>query len=148
MNWAVTFTFIESFSTMVVHPQHTRSRTLTVVVTHPGINSHNCSLTWSSDHTTINPLDHWYSTFLSMKEDFFFVFSEHCVGLCSGPLSSLARFLTISIYKYIILENNCKWGKLLKFLKYSCLQLWNLNFMHKIWKTKSKNVFRLSWMNC
>jgi hypothetical protein len=39
-----------------VHPQQTRGRTLTVVVTHPGANAHNCSLTSSSDHTTIYPL--------------------------------------------------------------------------------------------
>jgi hypothetical protein len=43
-----------------VHPQQTRSRTLTVVVTNPGTNAHNCSLTSSSDHTTIYPLGHWY----------------------------------------------------------------------------------------
>ena len=47
---------------LVVHPQQTRSRTLTVAVTHPGTNAHNCSLTSSSDHTTIYPLGHWYSS--------------------------------------------------------------------------------------
>ena len=47
---------------LVVHPQHTRRRTLTVAVTHPGTNTHNCSLTSSSDHTTIYPLGHWYSS--------------------------------------------------------------------------------------
>ena len=47
---------------LVVHPQQTRSRTLTVAVTHPGTNPHNCSLTSSSDHTTIYPLGHWYSS--------------------------------------------------------------------------------------
>ena len=47
---------------LVVHPQHTRRRTLTVAVTHPGTNAHNCSLTSSSDHTTIYPLGHWYSS--------------------------------------------------------------------------------------
>jgi hypothetical protein len=47
---------------LAVHPQQTRSRTLTVAVTHPGTNAHNCSLTSSSDHTTIFPLGHWYSS--------------------------------------------------------------------------------------
>jgi hypothetical protein len=43
-----------------VHPQQTRIRTLTVAVTHPGTNAHNCSLTSSTDHTTIYPLGHCY----------------------------------------------------------------------------------------
>jgi hypothetical protein len=47
---------------LVVHPQQTRSRTLTVAVTHPGTNAHNCSLTSSNDHTTIYPLGQWYSS--------------------------------------------------------------------------------------
>ena len=29
---------------LIVHPQQRRSRTLTVAVTHPGTNAHNCSL--------------------------------------------------------------------------------------------------------
>ena len=51
---------------LVVHPQQTRSRTLTVAVTHPGTDTHNCSLTSSSDHTTIYPLGHWYSSIVQL----------------------------------------------------------------------------------
>ena len=47
---------------LVVHPHNTRRRTLTVAVTHPGTNAHNCSLTSRSDHTTIFPLGHRYSS--------------------------------------------------------------------------------------
>ena len=40
----------------------TRRKILTVTVTHPGTNAHNCSLTLSKVHTTIYPLGgHWYS---------------------------------------------------------------------------------------
>ena len=33
---------LPSVRILVVHPQQTRSRTLTVAVTHPGTNAHNC----------------------------------------------------------------------------------------------------------
>ena len=47
---------------LVVHPQQTRSRTLTVAVTHPGTIAHNSAITLSKVHTTIYPLGHWYSS--------------------------------------------------------------------------------------
>jgi hypothetical protein len=47
-----------------VHPQQIRSRTLTVAVTHPGTNAQHGLLTSRSDHTTIYPLGHWYSSSL------------------------------------------------------------------------------------
>ena len=49
-----------SITLLDVHAQHTRSRALTVAITHPGTNAHNCSLTSSSHHTTIYPLGHSY----------------------------------------------------------------------------------------
>jgi hypothetical protein len=45
-----------------VHPQPTRSRNLNVAVTHPVTNAYNVSLTSSSDHKTILPIGHWYSS--------------------------------------------------------------------------------------
>ena len=46
---------------LAVSEQSTRSATLTVAVTHPGTNAHNCCLTSNSDLTTIFPLSYWYS---------------------------------------------------------------------------------------
>ena len=46
---------------LAVSEQSTRSETLTVAVTHPGTNAHNCCLTSNSDLTTIFPLNYWYS---------------------------------------------------------------------------------------
>ena len=47
---------------LAVSEQSTRSATLTVAVTHPGTNAHNCCLISNSDLTTIFPLSYWYST--------------------------------------------------------------------------------------
>ena len=60
-----------SIRLLVVHPQQTRSRTLTVAVTHPGTNAHTCSLTSSSDNTTIYPQGHWYLS------------TNYTVGICA-----------------------------------------------------------------
>ena len=50
---------------LAVSEQSTRSATLTVVVTHPGTNAHNCCLTSNRDLTTIFPLSYWYSVVTS-----------------------------------------------------------------------------------
>ena len=49
-----------NFRLLAVSEQSTRSATLTVAVTHPGTNEHNCCLTSNSDLTTIFPLSYWY----------------------------------------------------------------------------------------
>ena len=44
---------------LAVSQKSLRSATLTVAVTHPGTNAHNCCLTTISDLTTIFPLASW-----------------------------------------------------------------------------------------
>ena len=94
----INITNLTNFTTSLhaVHPQQTRSRTLTVTVTYPGTNANNCSLTSSIDHTTICPLGHWYSSFISYIFKFqpfcqflnyFWFMSEFAWGWCSKHIS-------------------------------------------------------------
>ena len=66
---------------LVVHPQQTRSKTQTVAVPYPGTNAGNCSLTSSSDHTTIYPLGPQYSSSVQKLKQYILTMTLKCAKI-------------------------------------------------------------------